>query len=118
MISLAQALRLQPFMTLVAVSLLGCEKKPESSGTAGSAEPAAAAAAPSAAPEKTAAPSAGGAPKIGDSCEGIGATEGKLACQDNKIIFCSSYSSYKWTMQRECGDGTKCVAENNAASCK
>ena len=61
---------------------------------------------------------AGGDPKEGGSCKGISATDGLIACDGNKIIFCSSYSDYKWTKQNECTDGTKCVAEGKTASCK
>lgn len=59
-----------------------------------------------------------GDPKEGDSCDGISATDGLIACDGNKIIFCSSYSKYKWTKQSDCAEGTKCVAEGKGASCK
>lgn len=64
------------------------------------------------------APAADGEPKEGDSCEGISASDGLIACDGNTIIFCSSYSDYKWTKQQECAEGTKCVAEGKGAGCK
>ncbi len=61
---------------------------------------------------------AGGSPKAGDSCEGISAADGLIACEGNSIIICSSFSEYKWTKQSDCEDGTKCVAEGKSASCQ
>lgn len=59
-----------------------------------------------------------GDPKEGGSCKGISATDGLIACEGNKVIFCSSYSNYVWTKQSDCADGTTCVAEGKSASCK
>ncbi|MCB1139013.1 MAG: hypothetical protein KDK23_09670 [Leptospiraceae bacterium] len=61
----------------------------------------------------------GGDPKVGDSCEGISAVEARIACSENNIIFCSSYTDYKYKLQNECAEGTKCsVAEDGkSASC-
>jgi hypothetical protein len=56
--------------------------------------------------------------KEGDSCAGIDASEGLITCDGNTIIFCSSYSDYKWTVQRECDEGTTCKAEGKAATCQ
>lgn len=58
--------------------------------------------------------------KAGASCEGMSASSGAIACEGNDIIFCSSYSDYKWKKQRTCATGTKCVPNPNgkAASCK
>ena len=66
-------------------------------------------------PEKT-----GEAPIIGDSCKGMSAMDGELSCDDDKVIFCSSFSDYKWKMTQECKGGTKCTAEpdGKTASCK
>lgn len=60
------------------------------------------------------------AAKVGDKCNELGATEGKLACEGNKIIFCSSYSNYEWTMQSECPAGQSCIVDTatNSAGCK
>ena len=59
-------------------------------------------------------------PKPGDSCKGLPATEGRLACHENAKIFCSSMSKYKWKKLQACGKGTKCVVADNgkSASCK
>ncbi len=59
-------------------------------------------------------------PKVGDSCKGLGATDGRMACDGNKKIFCSSYSKYKWKSLGECKGGKKCVLgpTGKSASCK
>jgi hypothetical protein len=58
--------------------------------------------------------------KVGASCDGIDASSSVFACSENNVIFCSSYTKYKYTLQSECGEGKTCsVAENgNSASCK
>tara|TARA_B100001939_G_scaffold308830_1_gene289707 strand:+ start:12799 stop:13095 length:297 start_codon:yes stop_codon:yes gene_type:complete len=62
----------------------------------------------------------GGDPKVGDSCEGISAVEARIACSENNIIFCSSYTDYEYKLQNECGEGRTCeVAEDGkSATCK
>ncbi|MEQ8353143.1 MAG: hypothetical protein RH862_16820 [Leptospiraceae bacterium] len=62
----------------------------------------------------------GGDPKIGDSCEGISAVEARIACSENNIIFCSSYTDYEYKLQSECGEGRTCevAADEKSASCK
>ena len=69
---------------------------------------------------KTDEATAGGAPKAGGSCKGMSASSGAIACEGNDIIFCSSYSDYKWKKQRTCAAGAKCVPapDGKAASCK
>lgn len=59
-------------------------------------------------------------PKVGDSCKGLSATDGKMACDGNIKMFCSSYSKYKWKSLGECKGGTKCTvgAAGKSASCK
>ena len=61
----------------------------------------------------------GGDAAVGASCEGIGASEARIACSENNIIFCSSYTDYKYKVQSECGEGSTCqVAEDGkSASC-
>ncbi len=67
-----------------------------------------------------AAPKTGGSPKVGDSCKGLSPTDGKMACQGNMKIFCSSYSKYKWKSLGECKAPQKCVlgANGKSVSCK
>ncbi len=62
----------------------------------------------------------GGDPKVGDSCEGIGAAEARIACSENNIIFCSSYTDYEYKLQSECGEGRSCevATDGKSASCK
>ena len=62
----------------------------------------------------------GSGPKIGDSCEGLKATEGRMACQGTLQLFCSSFSNYKWKRSGECTGGTKCVlgADGRSTSCE
>ena len=61
-----------------------------------------------------------GTPVEGGSCEGIGPTEGKIACDGQKIIACSSYTKYKWIKTQTCDEGKKCVvaADGKSASCE
>ena len=62
----------------------------------------------------------GGDAEVGASCEGIGASEARIACSGNQIIFCSSYTDYVYTVQNECSEGQTCsVAEDGrSASCQ
>ncbi len=101
---------------LLMLALLGCKRSDSSTDTVASASPAASQATP---PAKQGAAVAANV-KIGDSCEGISATDGKAACDGNKIIFCSSYSKYKWKLQQECAAGTTCTAaaDGKSAGCK
>lgn len=117
---MTRTIRLDRTMTLASVALLAtaiaaCDKdKDKKEGAAGTA-----AAAASAAPA-SAGGGSGGAAKIGDSCKGISAMDGKIACDGNKVIFCSSFSNYEWKMQQECAAGQSCVvgADGKSASCK
>ncbi|MCB1306349.1 MAG: hypothetical protein KDK37_18800 [Leptospiraceae bacterium] len=63
---------------------------------------------------------AGGDPKVGDTCKDLGPMDARIACSDNNIIFCSSYSDYKYKLQRECDEGTTCKvgADGKSASCQ
>ncbi len=56
---------------------------------------------------------------VGSSCEGIGPMEGKLACEGNKTLFCSSYSKYKYQVHKTCPEGQTCkmTADGKAAQC-
>ena len=59
-------------------------------------------------------------PKEGDSCKGLSPTDGRMACDGNVKIFCSSMSKYKWKKLGECKGKTKCVlgAGGKSVSCK
>jgi hypothetical protein len=59
-------------------------------------------------------------PKVGDSCKGLSAIDGRMACDGNIKMFCSSVSKYKWPKLGECKGGTKCVVGvgGKSASCK
>ena len=59
-------------------------------------------------------------PKVGDSCKGIGAMESRMACDGQKIIFCSSYSKYVYKMTQTCAADKKCTVapDGKSASCK
>lgn len=110
---MVRMLKLCAICLLVPGLALACSKKTESegnlekTGAAKKEEPAAAAKAPA-------------NPKVGDSCKDLSAADGLISCDGNKMIFCSSFSDYKWKLQQECGDGTKCVrgADGKTASCK
>ncbi len=63
--------------------------------------------------------------KKGDSgsaagCEGISAMDARMKCEDNKVMFCSSYTSYKWQAQSACEGGKTCfIAEDGkSGGCK
>lgn len=59
-------------------------------------------------------------PKEGGSCEGIGAMEGKIACDGQKIIACSSYTKYKYIVTQTCSANQKCsvAPDGKSAACK
>ncbi|MBX7059088.1 MAG: hypothetical protein K1X75_13560 [Leptospirales bacterium] len=55
----------------------------------------------------------GGEGASGDGCEGIGAMEARMKCENNAVMFCSSFTSYKWQQQNACAEGTNCyIAED------
>ncbi len=59
-------------------------------------------------------------PREGGSCKGMGTMAGKVSCDGNKVIVCSSFTKYVWRKTKVCGGGTKCVVAPNgkSASCK
>lgn len=60
-------------------------------------------------------------PNEGDSCEGlVSSADALMVCNGQKLMFCSSYSKYKWQMTQECPEGKTCtVSEDmNQGSCK
>lgn len=63
---------------------------------------------------------AAGPPVEGSSCQGIGAMDSKMACDGQKILFCSSASQYKYAQSQVCGDDKKCVVapDGKSASCQ
>ena len=52
----------------------------------------------------------------GDGCEGISATDAKMRCDGNSLMFCSSYSNYKWKETQKCAEGKKCVIAEDGKS--
>ncbi len=58
--------------------------------------------------------------KVGDSCKGISATAGLMACDGNTKMFCSSVSKYTWKSLGDCKAPQKCVAAagGKSVSCK
>jgi hypothetical protein len=54
----------------------------------------------------------------GDSCKGIGVSDGLITCDGEKMLICSSATKYTWKLQMECKEGTECVVEGKGASCK
>jgi len=58
--------------------------------------------------------------KVGSSCEGIGAMDAKMVCVDNNLLFCSSYSGYKYKLQTECKQDQVCnvAASGKSGGCK
>jgi len=48
---------------------------------------------------------------VGDSCKGIGASEGLIACDGAKSLGCSSFTSYAWKVISTCEKGEKCVKQ-------
>lgn len=114
-------------LAVLATATAACDKSNDkaasseataASATAASATAAAATAAATAA-EK--APSGGpGAVKVGDTCKELGVMDAKLACDGNKVLFCSSFTSYEWKVQNECPAGQSCIVDpaTNSAGCK
>lgn len=49
-------------------------------------------------------------------CEGISAMDAKMKCEDNKVMFCSSYTSYKWQSQQACDAGKTCFISEDGKS--
>ncbi len=47
--------------------------------------------------------------KVGDSCKGISANIGLVACAGADSIGCSSFTDYVWTAVSTCEKGEKCV---------
>jgi hypothetical protein len=64
--------------------------------------------------------SAADKPVEGDSCEGLDESDGVMACDGAKMLFCSSFSKYKWSVQETCAEGQSCslAADGKGASCK
>jgi len=58
--------------------------------------------------------------KAGSSCEGIDPMAAKMVCVDNNILFCSSFTGYKFKVQTECKEDQVCelAASGKSASCK
>ena len=61
--------------------------------------------------------------KKGESAEGckdIGAMDAKMKCENNKVMFCSSYSNYEWKETQACAEGKTCfIAEDGkSGGCK
>ena len=62
----------------------------------------------------------GGAIKVGSSCKELGSMDAKMVCVDNNLLFCSSYSDYKYKLQTKCGAEEKCevAADAKSGGCK
>jgi len=62
----------------------------------------------------------GGAIKVGSSCKELGAMDAKMVCVDNNLLFCSSYSDYKYKLQTKCGPEEVChvAADAKSGGCK
>lgn len=54
--------------------------------------------------------------KIGSSCEGI--TGGKFYCDGSTVLFCSSFTKFKYQKQSECPAGQVCQANADSTSTK
>lgn len=61
----------------------------------------------------------GGGIKVGTPCKEVGPSTGKFACVDNNLLFCSSFTSYKFKLQTECKADQVCkiAASGKSASC-
>ena len=58
--------------------------------------------------------------RAGDSCRGIGADEGLVACnpEATTVLACSSLYDYVWTELLDCAEGETCTIEGpDLASC-
>ncbi|MBL8021914.1 MAG: hypothetical protein JNM27_19725 [Leptospirales bacterium] len=49
-------------------------------------------------------------------CEGISAMDAKMKCEDNKVMFCSSFTTYKWQAQNACEAGKTCFISEDGKS--
>ena len=58
--------------------------------------------------------------KVGTSCAGMDPMSIKFVCKGNTLLFCSSYSDYKFKEQTTCKPEQECkVADDGkSASCK
>ncbi len=45
---------------------------------------------------------------VGSSCDGIGSSEARFACEGSKALFCSSFTGYKYKLQTQCPEGQVC----------
>ena len=61
-------------------------------------------------------PAAPGEAKEGASCEGIGAMDSRIACDGQKVIACSSFTGYKYTVTMTCSAEQKCVVAKDGKS--
>lgn len=63
--------------------------------------------------------SSSGEIKVGSSCAGIGSMEGRLHCSGSDILFCSSFSQYKYKVQSTCPEGQVCkkAADGKSTTC-
>lgn len=55
-----------------------------------------------------------------EGCQGISAMEAKMKCENNNVMFCSSYTSYKWQETQKCDASKACfIAEDGkSGGCK
>jgi hypothetical protein len=55
-----------------------------------------------------------------DGCKEISAMDAKMKCENNSVMFCSSYTDYKWQETQKCEEGKTCfIAEDGkSAGCK
>lgn len=55
-----------------------------------------------------------------EGCQGISAMDAKMKCENNSVMFCSSYSNYKWQETQKCDAGKTCfIAEDGkSGGCK
>lgn len=58
--------------------------------------------------------------KVGTSCAGIDPMSIKFVCLENTLLFCSSYSDYKYKMKTTCKPDQECTVapDGKSASCK
>ena len=56
---------------------------------------------------------------VGHSCSGIGSMEARMHCDEDKVMFCSSYTKYKYTIQQTCPKGQVCdlAKDGKSATC-
>ncbi len=57
-----------------------------------------------------------GTVKVGDTCKELDAMSSKMVCVDNKLLFCSSYSQYKYIIQHNCSAKHVCFVDPSGKS--